>query len=1189
MWQLEVLGAPRLRRGPVDVPLTLKKIQALLLLLALEGPQVRARVTVLLWPQLDEPTARRNLRRELARLREIGAGPAVVGTGDQLGLAADVAVDVQAFHADLHAAQPEHALRRWRGALADGLALPDAPDFDDWLARQRSRLLNAWTLAREAAAQACERRGDLAGALAHVQAQLEQDPLQEQRHREAMRLLAALGQREAALHQFQRCRDLLRDELGLEPMAQTTALADALRHTHAPAQPPAVVAAGAPASLMPDPLPFVGRRHEAGALEAAWRAGYTLLIQGEAGVGKTRLAVDFVSAQGPHALVRCRPSDRTAPYAAFTRVLRTLAGPSPSPGSLPPDLAAELARLLPELGPAPPPLRNDAERARFAEACVAAWHALATDNFDAVVLDDWHWADAASRALVARVIDRRHERQGEFGIGVREVLVFRPEPDLVEPAAGSLGTGWMRQLVGAAPSHLLRLDSLPEEAVLELVQRLSGASAPRRFVRRLLDVTSGNPFFVSETLRHWGERGLLVSNAGRWHTPFDEPTREQAELPVPGSVYATVLERVRRQSPTCCRVLEAASQAVEPFAPALLAPACALSEIDTVEAIDAAVQAQLLREHDSGGFVFAHDLVQQAIDTALAPERRRLVHRRLALAAEAAGAPAAIVARHHEASGERARAVPHWLRAGDEALRLHALREAVEHWQRGLADRPSPTQELELRLRSLRALRAMANVQAAREHCAPLLALAREPGLARAERVEAVTSAAIQLTQAGDPAQALVELDTLPPHLVPAEQRLVEVARATALAQLGRTRVAIEALQRALALPGLTARHRAEMLTQQASAEYTAGELLAADDHLLQAIAIYRGLDDPDGRELPRMLTLHGVTLFQLGRMDEAVARLEEAAAQSVAVGDLRHERLSLMNLASTHLTQLRPEAALAVAQRTQVLLEREPNAALSGMLRCNFALAHLMTGDLGAAWIDGCRAAQEVLAEGNPYRMVSGVLELAELFALLGDGATLQPLLDAVDRLAAADPELLRGMLQASIEMWVARAQAAVLAGDADGAEATLARIEPDLPLEDPRVRQRLQVLQAELALRHGRPEDALALLPATDDLLLADGLRQRAAAVRVDAGHARGTLTPEQLAAARAVLRPPPPATGHAMPELRLHHALATAARELNTPDAAAIVQAAQVHVERLAASLGGHPDLQHRFRARWGIPGP
>lgn len=488
MWALDILGPVALRRDGVQQPLTVKKTLALLVLLCRSGALPRARVVALLWPQLDESTGRRNLRRELARLREAGVEGAVLAQGDFLALAADVASDVGDFDAALAAGRPDEALAHWRGAPADGLSLDDADAFDDWLAAERERLQAQRRRALEGSAAAHEAQGRHELALQRVEALLADDPLQEQHQRDAMRLHMACGRREAALAQFERCRQLLDRELGLQPMAETETLAAQLRRPAAPqlaVQRPSIASApqqGArsPAALLPERLPFVGRHSELAWLETAWRTGHTLLIEGEGGAGKSRLATDFAAANGPYALARCRSGDAGVPYASFTRALRVLAGAALDGAALDigdarPWVRSELARLLPELGTAPPPLRGEAERSRFIEACTAAWLALGADNFDAVILDDWHEADAASRELLAQIAQRRHE-QGAHG--AREVLVYRPDLD------ADTARVVQRLREGAGAQHL-RLAPLAAGAVLELLQHLSGAERPERFAARL--------------------------------------------------------------------------------------------------------------------------------------------------------------------------------------------------------------------------------------------------------------------------------------------------------------------------------------------------------------------------------------------------------------------------------------------------------------------------------------------------------------------------------------------------------------------------------------------------------------------------------------------------------------------------------------------------------------------------------
>ncbi|MCB1996157.1 MAG: hypothetical protein KDG57_09825, partial [Rhodoferax sp.] len=302
----------RLRRGSAHLPLSVRKTAALLLLAAIAGPLPRVRLVEWLWPALDESTGRRNLRRELARLRELGAGDALVSADDCVAIAPTLALDI-----DAAAVTPQALLTHWRGPLADGLQLDDAPAFMDWLAGERARWHGRWRDALAAEASQAESAGELARALAALDVLLADDPLQEHQQRAAMRLLAALGRREEALVRYRDCRSRLHDELGLMPMAETDALAAEVARGGV-AEPRASGAVSAPPPqaarpVLPVLLPFVGREAEVAVLERAWRDGATVLVEGEGGVGKTRLVVDVVASHGPHAVVRCHPADAGLP------------------------------------------------------------------------------------------------------------------------------------------------------------------------------------------------------------------------------------------------------------------------------------------------------------------------------------------------------------------------------------------------------------------------------------------------------------------------------------------------------------------------------------------------------------------------------------------------------------------------------------------------------------------------------------------------------------------------------------------------------------------------------------------------------------------------------------------------------------------------------------------------------------
>ncbi len=1169
MFAVQILGSPSLERDGRAVPLPARKLLALLMLLALSPlPLPRGRVAALLWPALDEATGRRNLRRELARLRATGAGDTVRVQADTLALGEAVSCDA-IFFARLHdSGQHDAALALWRDTPAEGFMLGDADAFDDWLAQRRAELGERRRQALRTSAAAREAAGDGVGALARIEALLADDPLQEQHHRDAMQLLAAAGRREAALAQYEQCCGLLRSELGLAPMAETDALAASLR-----AEPGAVEAAapnvttgapmGAPTGrhrpLLPDHLPFVGRGADVVWLEAAWASGGLIVIEGEAGVGKTRLATDFAAAHGPYAMARCRVDDAGLPYASFSRALRALIGPVVALPELPEWVASELARLLPELGVAAPPIRSDEARSRFFEACARAWHSLAAESFDVVILDDWHLADAASRALLGFVAGRRAE---SAAVGARELLLLRPPADAESAAA-------LRALVGATGARHLRLQALPGEAVLDLVRQLSGASHPVRFAQRLAGATGGNPFFLAETLRHLIGTELLVTDAdGGWQTPFDEATFDYRELPVPASVLDTVLARVQRLSAGSRRVLEAAALAAEPFAPRLLAPACALSELDAVLAIEEAVAASLLREHDAGGFAFTHALVQQALSGALSQERRRLVHRRLALGAEAAAAPPSTIAAHHEASGEPARAVPHRIKAGDEAQRLHALPEATRHWQTALDDRPTPAQAILLRGRLIVAAQQQSALDTLLAQASALADLLDSRDLSATERADASIAHCLALVYTGRSEQALAELDALAVAAdAPLWAAFLQV-RCRALLNLGRFEESMRDAQAVLLLPELPDAERLEMLDLTFVSHHNAGRTEAAVAQVDASLVLARRIGDRHG--IARGRSRRGIQLIKLHDLAGAEAELLGAADDCERLGSVQLERVVLYNLSCVYAPQGQHRQALAALRRGLALSPPIQPGPISVMYGVATVSAQFALGDLGAAWRETVLVASAALAQNDTVVRIATATCLLDALGLLGEVALARRLL------ASVDPQSLQLMSFTASELYVARCQFELALGDVDAAAQTLHDLDSAVPeIVEQRVRMRHAQAHAGVALARGDARAALALLPVDAALGMNGELRMRGMALRVAAEAGLGAVEPATLAAAQALLAGP---AEHAVAALELHAALARA--EVGADGAALRA----TFFTSLSDTLHGHPEQQVALRRAW-----
>jgi predicted ATPase/DNA-binding SARP family transcriptional activator len=321
------------------------KVRALLVYLALEAsrPQQRDRLAAIFWPESDQESARYNLRLTLHRLRQTLAA-AVPGIADTVFTVtrstitfhpAATRVDVVRFqqlitdceahtHADLYrcalcVARLHQAAELYRGELLAGFGIADAPAFEEWLLLRREMLHQLALLALHHLAVAYELQGQLEPALAYARRKLALDPYREETHQQVMRLLARGGQISQALAQYERCRRLLREEVGVDPDAETVALAEQIRTgkfdkgtswqddadaerrtvtestSHSIPLSPTQLVTVSPHHNLPTHLtPFIGREQELAELGALLQEPEVRLVTlvGPGGMGKTRLAVE---------------------------------------------------------------------------------------------------------------------------------------------------------------------------------------------------------------------------------------------------------------------------------------------------------------------------------------------------------------------------------------------------------------------------------------------------------------------------------------------------------------------------------------------------------------------------------------------------------------------------------------------------------------------------------------------------------------------------------------------------------------------------------------------------------------------------------------------------------------------------------------------------------------------------------
>lgn len=266
------------------------KTQALLAYLACTGRRhSRDALATLLWSESGDEAARTSLRQSLASLKRL-LGPYLLIERDavEFNTRSPHTLDVRQFETWVRGdvQTQRDALALYHGDLLRGMAVKNAPEFEEWLIVERERLRRLAVSAHRRVAEAEEREGDAGRALEHLRALVALEPLDEPAHRHLMLLLARSGQRAAALAQFEACRRALDRELGVPPEAATARLRERIHSAHAIRHVPA------------ETTPFVGREAELAKL-AAWLgepACRLITIAGLGGAGKTRLALQAARA-----------------------------------------------------------------------------------------------------------------------------------------------------------------------------------------------------------------------------------------------------------------------------------------------------------------------------------------------------------------------------------------------------------------------------------------------------------------------------------------------------------------------------------------------------------------------------------------------------------------------------------------------------------------------------------------------------------------------------------------------------------------------------------------------------------------------------------------------------------------------------------------------------------------------------
>lgn len=647
---------------------------------------VRDQLADQLWPDLETEAANAQLYKALHHIRKAFARHEEEGA-DWIGISDDlirinppggIVTDLKRFEQMARDGLRDQNISTLEKAISiyTGDFLP-MDRYAEWASLPREHYRQLYLDLLTTMGQLCEQEGDLSGAAEILRVALEKEPTLETAHCGLMRIFARKGQPTRAFHQYDRCREVLREELGVSPSPVTMKVLDDIREGRLTEE---VEKSTPPADVPGSTTPIIGRAEECDRIDRHLSAlsagtGGAMLICGETGIGKTRLAREcMVKARRKGLPSYMARSGSHIAYGPFIELIEEVLRIQPD---LEEFLPVELGNLLPgfsgEGKPAPHADKLAARGYLFARVH-HFFSKLAEDNPMVVILEDLHEADRGSRELFT-YLNRHRSGLSVLFVATLQKEEGTPEPELV-------------QHLRETPAEIIELAPFTyEEHVTLLHLHAESAVISADAAGQIYQLSEGNPLYALELLRHYTDNDFDVTSPQHKQTGV-EPSDPVSEK-IPASIHYMVEQKLENLSPPARHLLFIAAILGRRVSYELLASIWKAGTNDSDEvlfnALEESIRARLLREHGLD-YSFRHKLVQQTIYASISEARRRILHKQAAdrlleFSADTGEIPVHEIARHYEGAGELTRGARYLTEAGKQSEKVYAHDSALESYQ----------------------------------------------------------------------------------------------------------------------------------------------------------------------------------------------------------------------------------------------------------------------------------------------------------------------------------------------------------------------------------------------------------------------------------------------------------------------------------------------------------------------------